>query len=115
MATSAAGRVFTRRFGKVSANTAASWLIFEANDQYVWIVRDVVIHNASSTAATLAVFIQAGLIGYTLLQEESVASGLTLHWEGRQEILPGELLMGYANVAPWDAIATGYALTPATA
>jgi len=104
---------YTRRFVAAVVDAPGVSQIWTATDLYVWIIRDIILEFHGSGANTdIALSINAGGKTYPLLRNQSATPGELLHWEGRQEILPSEVLQLFSSAGFATAVVTGYALTP---
>lgn len=104
--------VFTRRFGGVFHQGQAALVLFTADELHVYVVRDLVYANLGTAPAFIQFFIQAGPSRFDLLDQVAVPVNTTVHFDGRQELLPSEQLFAFSDSTSWSAVATGYALTP---
>lgn len=100
-------RVYTVRFGGAVGAPGTPISVFTALEGFVWVLRDLVVFIATSTATTITVNLIAG--GSALpLWIVAAATSSTHHLDLRQVIQPGESLSVDSPTAAFTIVLTGY-------
>jgi len=103
---------YTRRLGSAQLTAPGQVLLFTADSQFTYVIRDVVAANQSSAAAQLQVYISSGSHSLTVLLESSVPAGTSSHFDGRVALLPGDQVFYNTTAQGFSScVVTGYELT----
>lgn len=106
--------IYTVRFGGGYAPNGGQLALFTANDQAVWVLRDVRLAHLGGAAADMYIAIAAGSVLTPIARSQVSALGV-LSFVGRQVLEPGDILYGSSSGQPFAALATGYRLQLPTA
>lgn len=102
--------VFTRRFGALSSEVAGSFTFFTAEADKTWILRDLVVTNRHGEDQLLQVQVGPGPLKYVVALVFPFPTNTSMHFDLRQELLPGETLEAFASLGSFTVLATGYEL-----
>ena len=102
-------RPYSTLLGHVTREVSGDVVLYECQPGLRTIVRDLLLHNRTTSEAQFTVYYSSGGADY-LLSEVKVAQFAPYHLELRQVLPPDGIIHCFCAAAAWTCLITGYEL-----
>jgi len=100
---------YTRRLAAAAPGAAGDAILLTVPATGTYVVRDVsAVHFSLARVDALFQLYIAGAAQVTIASHMALTAYEVFRWDGRQVLLPGELLVANMSAAPWSVVVTGY-------